>query len=54
MLPYFFIIEYGEQEVDDPEGMVLQATPLRLNMRGELSAISGKIAGQRTPKRPSS
>jgi hypothetical protein len=24
MLPYFFLIEYGEQEVDDPEGMVLQ------------------------------
>jgi hypothetical protein len=23
MLPYFFIIEYGGQEIDDPEGVVL-------------------------------
>jgi len=54
MLAYFFIIEYGEQEVDDPEGVALPRTPLRLNMRGELSTISAKIASQRTPKRPSS
>ena len=50
MLPYFFIIiEYGEREIDDPEGAwCCQATPLLLNMRGELSTISGKIAGHRT------